>query len=98
MYLGKLAALIEGSFGTQVSVEDRIRTRAWVGQVARYARSSVTQLFEASGASAIQHTNHLQRYFRDVNSLSLHALVQPTSSDELWGRTLLGLEPNSTYF
>lgn len=98
MYLAKLVALMDQCFATEVSVEDRIRTRAYVGQVARYARSSVTQLFQASGASTIQHANHLQRYFRDVNSLSLHALVQPTTSDELWGRTILGLEPNTTYF
>lgn len=96
MYMKRLTALIEDTYGQEISLGDRIRARAWLGQVARYARSSVTQLFEASGASAIQHSSHLQRYFRDVNSLALHALIQPTASDELYGRFLAGQEPNST--
>ena len=96
MYMGRLTALIADTYGQEIPLGDRVRARAWLGQVARYSRSCVTQLFEASGASAIQHSHHLQRYFRDVNSLALHALIQPTSSDELYGRFLAGQEPNST--
>lgn len=96
MYMEKLTVLIADSYGREVTLNERIQARAWLGQVARYSKSCVTQLFEASGASAIQHSNHLQRYFRDVTALSLHALIQPTASDELYGRALAGLAPNST--
>lgn len=96
MYMGKLVELITGSYGREITLMERIQARAWLGQVARYSKSCVTQLFEASGASTIQHSNPLQRYFRDVTALSLHALIQPTASDELYGRALAGLEPNST--
>ncbi|MCV7336081.1 hypothetical protein [Mycolicibacterium senegalense] len=98
MYMERLVGLMERTYHESAEVSDRIQTRAWLGQVARYSRSSVTQLFQASGASVIQHSYHLQRYFRDVNSLAQHALIQPDSSDELYGRMLVGLEPNSTMF
>lgn len=91
-----LEDLLAGTLGKDVPLENRIRTRAWLGQIMRSSKACVNTLFEASGASTIQHSADLQRYFRDINSLSLHALVQPTSSDELYGRMLCGLEPNST--
>lgn len=96
MYMEKLTKLIATTYGQEIPLLERIQARAWLGQVATHARACVNQLFQASGASAIQHSSHIQRYFRDVNSLSLHALIQPTASDELYGRALAGLEPNST--
>lgn len=97
MYMRKMEDLLLSTNGKEVPFENRIKTRAWLGQVATHAKACVNQLFEASGASQIQHSAHLQRYFRDVNSLSLHALIQPSTSDELYGRFLCGLEPNTTF-
>jgi 3-hydroxy-9,10-secoandrosta-1,3,5(10)-triene-9,17-dione monooxygenase len=37
----------------------------------------------------------MQRYFRDVNVLHQQANIQPSSSNELYGRFLAGLAPNS---
>ncbi|MBS1895314.1 MAG: acyl-CoA dehydrogenase [Actinobacteria bacterium] len=98
MYTERLRGLLDQSLEGDVPMIARIRARAWLGQVATHARASVNQLFEASGASQIQHSAPIQRYFRDVNSLALHALIQPTTSDELYGRTLAGLEPNTTFY
>jgi Acyl-CoA dehydrogenase, C-terminal domain len=72
-----------------------VQARAWLGRVATHARACVNQLFEASGASQTLITADLQRYFRDVNVLHQHAAIQPNSSDELYGRVLAGLEPNT---
>lgn len=91
-----LEDLLMNSWDKEVSLDDRIKTRAWLGHIARNAKTCVNILFEASGGSAIQHAADIQRYFRDANSLNLHALVQPTSSDEVYGRHLCGLEPNTT--
>ena len=96
MYMSRLCTLFDEALGRAPSIADRVRARAWLGQVATHARACVNQLFEASGASQIQHSSDIQRYFRDVNTLNLHALIQPTSSDELYGRHLVGLEPNTT--
>jgi 3-hydroxy-9,10-secoandrosta-1,3,5(10)-triene-9,17-dione monooxygenase len=95
MYTRKLTDLLAEDFGKEVPLLDRIRARAWLGQVVTHAKRCVNQLFEASSGSQILHSAHIQRYFRDVNALSLHALVQHTATDELYGRTLAGLEPNT---
>ncbi|MBV6760425.1 acyl-CoA dehydrogenase family protein [Rhodococcus opacus] len=96
MYTNRINELAAASLTRPVTIDDRVRTRAYLGQVAEYSRRCVTTLFQASGASAIQHSAHIQRYFRDAQSLALHALIQPTSSRELYGRHLAGLEPNTT--
>lgn len=98
MYTARIGALIDGAceLGIPVSLDERVRTRAYLAQVTRYSRECVTTLYHASGASAIQNSVPIQRYFRDAHALSLHALQQPTSAQELYGRHLLGLEPNTT--
>ena len=96
MYNQRINEIMDTGLGTTPSLADRVRVRAYLGQVTVYARKCATILFEASGASAIQHSVHVQRYFRDANALAMHALLQPTSSLELYGRFLVGLEPNST--
>lgn len=97
MYVRAGNDLLLETFGKEVPLENRVKSRAWLGQVATHSRACVNQLWEASGASSIQHSAALQRYFRDVNSLALHALIQPTTSDELYGRILVGLEPNTAF-
>lgn len=96
-FLDKLRTLLQSAGAGEVSLDDRIRSRAWLGQAATHARASVNQLFEASGASQALLAADLQRYFRNVNVLHQHAVIQPHSSDELYGRMLAGLEPNSDF-
>ena len=95
MYMDRLCRLLKDTDGRKASITERVQARAWLGQVATHARACVNQLFEASGASQTLITADLQRYFRDVNVLHQHAAIQPNSSDELYGRVLAGLEPNT---
>jgi len=95
MFLDKLRTLLRNALAGGVPLDDRVRCRAWLGRASTHARACVNQLFEASGASQALLTADLQRYFRDVNVLHQHALIQPNSSDELYGRMLAGLEPNT---
>ncbi len=96
LFMKSMEGLLLSTWDQEVPLENRIKSRAWLGAVATHSRACVNTLFDASGASQIQHTADIQRYFRDANSLNLHALIQPTSSDELYGRHLCGLEPNTT--
>jgi 3-hydroxy-9,10-secoandrosta-1,3,5(10)-triene-9,17-dione monooxygenase len=95
MYTDRLRQLLRHTDGRRVSMADRVRARAWLGQVATHSRACVNQLFEASGASQALLGADLQRYFRDVNVLHQHAALQPNSTNELYGRLLVGLEPNT---
>lgn len=61
-------------------------------------RDCVNQLFEASSASQVTLDADFQRYFRDANVLHQHGFLQPNTSNELYGRVLAGIEPNTTFY
>jgi 3-hydroxy-9,10-secoandrosta-1,3,5(10)-triene-9,17-dione monooxygenase len=77
------------------SLQKRVQTRVWMGHVATLTRECVNHLFEASSASETLMAADMQRYFRDINVLHQHAAIQPNTANELYGRFLAGLEPNS---
>jgi len=95
MYMRRIGEIMAANLGHKTPMDDRVRIRAYMGQIASYVRTCATLLFEASGASAIQHSVDIQRYFRDAHALASHGLHQPNSALELYGRHLVGLEPNS---
>lgn len=96
-HVAKVASIVDGRVGTQLDQLTRAAVRAHGGHVAQLAREIVDVLFQASGASAIQYSVPIQRYHRDIQSLALHAFLQSTTTDELYGRVLLGLEPNTNF-
>src|SRR5690606_34894034 len=51
----------------------------------------VNQCFHYAGGGALQHSNALQRYWRDVNAGAQHMAVS-NAAYEAYGRVLLGLE------
>lgn len=94
-HIGGAAALIDDHLGEALPVERRAQIRGHLGHATRLSREVVDVLFQASGASAIQSSVPIQRYHRDMQSLALHALMQPNTNTELYGRVLLGLDPNT---
>jgi len=77
---------------------DRVKIRAHVGALTRYAREAVDTLFYASGASAIQANVPIQMFQRDMQALANHAILHPQTNTELYGRVLCGLEPNTLLY
>jgi hypothetical protein len=61
-------------------------------------REVVDTLFFASGASSIQSHVPIQRFQRDAQALSNHGIMLPTTTTELYGRILCGLEPNTVLY
>jgi 3-hydroxy-9,10-secoandrosta-1,3,5(10)-triene-9,17-dione monooxygenase len=95
MFTSRLSALYRGALGRTPTIMERAQARAYIGHVARLSRACVNQLFEASSASHTLLAADIQRYFRDINVLHQHAAIQPSSGDEVYGRVLAGLDPNS---
>jgi 3-hydroxy-9,10-secoandrosta-1,3,5(10)-triene-9,17-dione monooxygenase len=56
----------------------------------------VDSLISAYGASAMAESNPLQAYMRDIHAASRHAVANPAANAELFGRAVLGVEPNIT--
>lgn len=81
--------------GQPMEFADRARLRAAAGQAARLCREAIDILQAASGGSAIKETNAIQRFARDIQGASNHAVTLPASVYEMYGRILFGLDPNT---
>jgi alkylation response protein AidB-like acyl-CoA dehydrogenase len=94
-HIQRAAEMIDGHAGGPMSVALRVRSRVHVSYATGLAREIVDSLFFASGASAIQEIVPIQRFQRDIQALSNHAVMNTPTSVELYGRILCGLEPNT---
>lgn len=83
--------------GESLTVAERAGLRADLGRAYELAKEAVDIYASASGASSIYQDVPIQRIARDIQTLNLHAILNPNNSYELYGRVLCGLEPNSLY-
>jgi alkylation response protein AidB-like acyl-CoA dehydrogenase len=95
MFTSRLSEMYRGVLHRPPTIMERAQARAYIGHIASLSRACVNQLFEASSASHTLLAADIQRYFRDINVLHQHAAIQPNSGDEVYGRVLAGLDPNS---
>ena len=95
----RLAELVDtkGVQNAPWTVEERVSARADLGAVCRLAKEAVEILATASGGSSIYSDQPIQRIARDVNAVTMHALMHPDTNAELHGRILCGLEPDTLY-
>ncbi|NEA41152.1 acyl-CoA dehydrogenase family protein [Streptomyces sp. SID11385] len=82
--------------GTYMPLEIRARVRMDTGYVARRAREAIDILVSIHGAGSFAEVNPLQRIWRDQETGSRHAVVNPAIASELYGRALLGIEDQVT--
>lgn len=95
---GWLALLQErADAGEQPTLEEKAIVRGQTTYAAQLAKEAVELLHTASGASVIQRSVPFQRFHRDIQGMSLHALVQLNANMELQGRVLLGLDPDTPF-
>ncbi|WP_394849597.1 hypothetical protein LZC95_19370 [Pendulispora brunnea] len=89
----RAAADIDGAArqGRQMKYVERARVRMDAGYVARAAREAIRILCSAHGASSFAESSPLQRFWRDSEVASRHAIVNPEISAEIFGRSLLGI-------
>ncbi|WP_327232562.1 acyl-CoA dehydrogenase family protein [Streptomyces sp. NBC_01317] len=83
--------------GTQPSVEERAAVRGRAAYAIQLAKEAVDELFEASGASVIMRDVPFQRFHRDIRGLALHALFAFNTNQEVHGRSILGLAPDTPF-
>ncbi|MFD4829799.1 acyl-CoA dehydrogenase family protein [Streptomyces uncialis] len=74
----------------------RARVRMDTGYVARRSREALDLLLSVQGAGSFAEANPMQRIWRDQETGSRHAVINPAISTELYGRALLGIEQQVT--
>jgi alkylation response protein AidB-like acyl-CoA dehydrogenase len=83
--------------GRHPELAERARVRMDTALAAKYAREAVELLVQAHGTSSLGDHNPLQRMWRDVHVASHHAITEWQVNLEVYGRALLGVEPNITH-
>lgn len=74
----------------------RAQLRNDVGYAVRLCRKAVHRLLDAQGASSFADSNSLQRIWRDLETASRHAILNPDVGQEVYGKALLGVEERIT--
>jgi alkylation response protein AidB-like acyl-CoA dehydrogenase len=82
--------------GRHPDMTARARIRADTALVAKYCREAIEILMSAHGTSSMADSNRLQRIWRDVHVASRHAITEWQVNLEVYGKALLGVEPNIT--
>lgn len=72
-------------------LEVRVRHRLLMNQAVRLARDGIRDLFENSGAIAHRNDQALQRFHRDIHTISAHAVFDMAVIAEQAGRLELGM-------
>lgn len=73
----------------------RSRLKAQGAMITDFCRNGINQLLGAAGANAFRNESPLQRYFRDINLMSVHATLDIDRAAETHGEVLLGLPPQA---
>jgi alkylation response protein AidB-like acyl-CoA dehydrogenase len=74
----------------------RARVRMDTGYVARRSREALDLLLSVQGAGSFAEVSPLQRIWRDQETGSRHAVINPSIATEVYGRALLGIEEQIT--
>ncbi|KQN97163.1 acyl-CoA dehydrogenase family protein [Paenibacillus sp. Leaf72] len=73
--------------------EDFVRIQTDIGYAAMLCSEAVEMLMVESGGSAILNSNQLSQIYRDIRGAANHAFTTASTCLELYGRVLLGLQP-----
>lgn len=82
--------------GTYPDRTARARMRLDAARAARQCREAMDMLVEAHGTSSLADANPLQQMWRDMEVASRHAITDWLVNLEVYGKLLVGVEPNIT--
>ncbi|MEO8260805.1 MAG: acyl-CoA dehydrogenase family protein [Acidobacteriota bacterium] len=82
--------------GRHPGLTERARVRTDTALAAKYCREAVDLLVSAHGTSSLADSNRMQRLWRDAHVASHHAITEWQVNLEIYGKALLGVEPNIT--
>jgi alkylation response protein AidB-like acyl-CoA dehydrogenase len=97
--VGKMVDLLQAraDSDSELSVAERAWIKGTIGLVVELTRESVELVWSMAGASAAMKNVEIQRFFRDMQTLALHAVMFPDANFETYGRTLVGLDPGTPF-
>ena len=88
-------AMAHAEAGTVPDMTTKARFRRDGAHAANECRRAVDVLFGAAGGAALYERNPLQRSFRDVHAINAHISFNFDVAGALYGRAVLGMEPDA---
>jgi 3-hydroxy-9,10-secoandrosta-1,3,5(10)-triene-9,17-dione monooxygenase len=82
--------------GATMAPRERARLRMDCAHAVRQCLEAVDTLFLACGGSGLAESNPVQRAWRDLHAINMHGALALEVNQEMFGRILLGLPPNTT--
>src|SRR6185437_8403746 len=82
--------------GAMMAPRERARIRMDCAHAVRQCLEAVDTLFLACGGSGLAEANPVQRAWRDLHAIAMHGALAYEVNQEMFGRMLLGLPPNTT--
>lgn len=82
--------------GATMEFATRARIRIDCAHAVRQCLDATEALFLACGGSGIGEANPVQRAWRDLHAVNMHGALALDTNQEMYGRVMLGLEPNTT--
>lgn len=82
--------------GADLDMVTRSRIRADCSFASYTVRQAVDIIMMMCGAGGMAQSNRLQLIWRDLSTVTLHALLRPAVTDEVYGRVLCGLPASVT--
>ena len=76
---------------SDLTLDQRVHRRRDFAYAARLCQTAVEQIYTNAGAGAQYDSNPLQRYWRDIHAMTVHAGLNFDSAGENFGRHALGL-------
>jgi 3-hydroxy-9,10-secoandrosta-1,3,5(10)-triene-9,17-dione monooxygenase len=91
---GRNCAVLEAAMQQPppMATPDRAELRWNAAYGNELCRRALERMFAAAGAKAAHDTNVLQRFFRDINTSTHHAILDFDSALEMRGKALLGVD------
>ena len=86
-------ARFESDEPDQNTVASRVAMKLQASFLSDFCRNAVNELARGFGADGFRDASPLQRYFRDLNMLAVHAFLAIETAAETAGRLALGLQP-----
>ncbi len=81
--------------GDLMPLRQRAKARMDCAYAVRLCMEAAQALFLAGGGAGLSEANALQVAARDLQAVNMHGLLVQKTNLEMYGRVLLGLEPNS---
>jgi 3-hydroxy-9,10-secoandrosta-1,3,5(10)-triene-9,17-dione monooxygenase len=78
------------SNGQPASLEERAEMKMRAAFIVDLCRNEINELARGFGGDGFRSKSPLQRYFRDVNTLAVHAFIDIDTASESFGRLHLG--------